>query len=54
MKLVEKIIRIIILVGVALCMILAVKDKDWTQGIFWLLTFITLTYLPFISKSDKK
>lgn len=55
MKLVEKIIRIIILVGVAVYMLLAIKENDWTQGIFWLLTIFLLETLPSISfKKDKK
>jgi len=53
----EKILRLIIIIGVAICIILAVKKSDWSQAIFWLLTFCTVVYVPkdrdFINK-DKK
>lgn len=54
MSTIEKIIRIVIIVGIAIYLILAIKDNDWTQGIFWLLTILSLTYLPGIKFKDKK
>ena len=54
MSLVEKIIRIIIIIGVAICILLAVKKNDWQQATFWLLTLITLTWLPGIQVKQKK
>lgn len=53
----EKILKLIIIIGVVICIILAVKKSDWSQAIFWLLTFCTLVYVPkdrdFINR-DKK
>jgi len=54
MSIIEKIVRILVIVGVAICMILAVKNKDWTQGIFWLLTILTLTLLPGVPTKNKR
>lgn len=55
MKLLDKIVRVVILIGVAVYMLLAIKENDWTQGIFWLLTLFLLWTLPPISfKKDKK
>ena len=55
MRLADKIVRVIILIGVAIYMLLAIKGNDWTQGIFWLLTIFLLEFLPPIAKSkDKK
>ena len=42
-RILENIIKFIIMIGVVVFMILAVKKNDWTQGIFWLLTLICLT-----------
>ena len=42
----KKILRLIIIIGVVICIILAVKKSDWSQAIFWLLTFCTLVYVP--------
>ena len=48
---------VFIIIGVVICIILAVKKSDWSQAIFWLLTFCTLVYVPkdrdFINR-DKK
>lgn len=54
MSLVEKIIRIVIIICVAICTILAVKKSDWQQATFWLLTIITLTWLPGVQAKSKK
>ena len=54
MSLVEKIIRIIVIIGVAICIIFAVKKSDWQQATFWLLTLITLTWLPGVQVKSKK
>ena len=55
MKLLDKIVRVVILIGVAVFMLLAVKDDDWTQGIFWLLMiFLLRTQQPISFKKDEK
>ena len=55
MKLLDKIVRVVILIGVIVYMLLAIKDDNWTQGIFWLLMIFLLETLPPISfKKDKK
>ena len=42
----KKILKLIIIIGVVICIILAVKKSDWSQAIFWLLTLCTLVYVP--------
>lgn len=55
MKLLDKIVRVVILIGVAVFMLLAIKENDWTQGIFWLLMiFLLRTQQPIPFKKDEK
>lgn len=55
MKLLDKIVKVIVFISIAVFMLLAIKEDDWTQGIFWLLTIFLLETLPPISfKKDEK
>ena len=55
MKLLDKIVRVVILIGVAVFMLLAIKENDWTQGIFWvLMIFLLRTQQPISFKKDEK
>lgn len=55
MKLLDNFVRAIVFIGVAVFMLLAVKDDDWTQGIFWLLMiFLLRTQQPISFKKDEK
>ena len=55
MKLLDKIVRVVILIGVAVFMLLAIKEDDWAQGIFWLLMiFLLRTQQPIPFKKDEK
>lgn len=55
MKLIDNFVRVIVFIGIAIFMLLAVKDDDWTQGIFWLLMiFLLMTQQPIPFKKDEK
>ena len=55
MKLLDKIVKVIVFISIAVFMLLAIKEDDWTQGIFWLLNILLLETLPPISfKKDEK
>lgn len=55
MKLLDKIVRVVILISLAVFMLLAIKEDDWTQGIFWLLMiFLLRTQQPIPFKKDEK
>ena len=55
MKLIDNFVRVIVFIGIAVFMLLAVKDDDWTQGIFWLLMiFLLRTQQPISFKKDEK
>ena len=55
MKLLDNFVRVIVFIGIVVFMLLAVKDDDWTQGIFWLLMiFLLRTQQPIPFKKDEK
>ena len=55
MKLLDKIVKVIVFISIAVFMLLAIKEDDWTQGIFWLLMiFLLMTQQPIPFKKDEK
>lgn len=55
MKLLDSIVRAIVFIGIAVFMLVAVKNDDWTQSIFWLLMiFLLRTQQPISFKKDEK
>ena len=42
---IKYIIKVFIIVGLAICILKSVNDKEWLEAIFWLLSFNTLVLI---------